>query len=68
MSEKWKNRVKIGGIWGVIAAIVSNLFKLTDHMSFEDIFFSYRFLLELLVFLVIGILFLARGFNSKPKG
>ncbi|MEW7291030.1 hypothetical protein [Aquimarina sp. 2304DJ70-9] len=67
MNEKWKNRIKTGAIWGGIAAIVSNLFKLTDHMSFGDIFFSYRFLLELLVFLAIGILFLTIGINVKPK-
>ncbi|GAA4277271.1 hypothetical protein [Aquimarina mytili] len=67
MSEKWKNKIKTGGIWGGMTAIISNLFRLADHVSFEDIFFTYRFLLELLVFLVVGILFFSGGFNVKPK-
>ncbi|WP_271765471.1 hypothetical protein [Aquimarina algiphila] len=67
MSEKWKYRVKIGGTWGILTAILTNLFKLADHRSFVDIFFSYRFLAELITYTLVGIFFFANAFSPKKK-
>ncbi len=46
--------LRVGVLWGIITAILTQLFKL-DHMSFEELSLSKMFLIKLFVFLLAGV-------------
>ena len=45
----------VGGLWGVLTAILMQIFKLNE-MSFKEAFFSEEFAIQLIIFLIFGIL------------
>lgn len=44
-----------GGIWGVLTAVILQLFKLNE-MSFQEAFLSLKFAVQFIIFLVTGVL------------
>lgn len=67
MSERWKFQIRSGLTYGIIAAIISGLFRLKDK-TFDELFLSYQFLVRLLVFIAVGIFALGYwNWKSKQK-
>jgi hypothetical protein len=65
MSERWKYQIKSGSFFGVTMTIVSSLFDLSEK-DFTAIFFSYKFIVRLVIFLILGI-FVLGYYNWKEK-
>lgn len=56
MIERWKYQIKTGWPFGVIMPVVITLFDwFGSTFSLIDAFFSKRFLIELVIFLFVGI-------------
>ncbi len=54
----WRYALKTGGFWGLFMAIIMNLFDLSEH-SFEEVFLSKSFLIDLIFWIVSGIFLFA---------
>ncbi len=54
----WRYALKTGGFWGLFMAVVMNLLDLSEH-SFEDVFLSKSFLIDLIFWIVSGIFLFA---------
>ncbi len=52
-----KKHLKIGLLWGLCTAVVINALKLFKGSSFEEIYMTSDFLVELLIYLIIGAFF-----------
>lgn len=62
--ESWSKTRKVGmtkfmifsgGLWGVVTAVVMQLFELGE-MTFREAYFSQNFAIQLLLFIIIGTL------------
>jgi energy-coupling factor transporter transmembrane protein EcfT len=65
MSERWKYQVKHGLFYGILMAVLTALWKLTDN-TFKEAFLTWNFLLRVVIFVLVGI-FLVGYFNWKEK-
>lgn len=65
MTERWNYQIKQGLLYGLIMSVLSAGFELQEK-TFEEAFMSYRFLIRLLIFIVVGI-FLIGYLNWKEK-
>ena len=50
-----KFMIVVGGLWGVLTAIFMQFFELLDT-SFKEAFFSKDFIIQLIIFIISGIL------------
>ena len=58
--------LKMGLLWGFFTAITINALKIPmDDKSFEEVFISSRFLIELALYLFIGGLFFYLALKSS---
>jgi hypothetical protein len=64
MTDRWKYQIKTGGLWGFAAATLLSLFNLTE-VPFEEEFFSKKYLVKLIFFLIAGIFIV--GYISWKK-
>ena len=66
MNKIWKRRLKIGSVWGISSAVIASLFEI-DNQTFDEIFLTYKFLIKLAVFLVLGIFVFAYGITIDQQ-
>ena len=67
MKKIWRKRIKIGSVWGISSAIIASLFEI-DNQTLDEIFLTYKFLIKLAVFLIMGIFVFAYGITlDQPK-
>lgn len=54
MNERWKHQIKAGLPFGIIMPVLLTLFE-GYGASYKDAFFSERFLMQLGIFLFVGV-------------